>query len=277
MRGASIGTHEQHVLPVERDRVDGALDGVVIEFDANVFDKARQAVPARQGVADGSGELALLADQTEFCAQPRLGRAAPGERLEAIPGAHHPPTEIRLPARLRIWRRAGPCAPTTHQRRMPTEAAIAQVLVSKYTVAVSPGEIYTRQGIELDRYWRTVSAQRVVHSDANACSCRSNGADLGRDIERDALPDAGDSRICDAVALDVRPIKITLKAEHHISLLDLGTHGAAEHPATDIEAGMVEPVGDERQRILRAPAVTAIHTDIKAGPVIDLGPTGALL
>ena len=81
----------------------------------------------------------------------------------------------------------------------------------------------------------------------------------------------------DAVALDVRPIKITLKAEHHISLLDLGAHGAAEHPATDIEAGTVEPVGDERQRILRAPAITAVHTDIKAGPVIDLGHHGRAL
>ena len=68
MLGASVGTREQRVLPVERDRADGALDGVVVEFDAAVIDEARQALPARQGVADGCGQLAFLADQTEFCA-----------------------------------------------------------------------------------------------------------------------------------------------------------------------------------------------------------------
>ena len=44
MLGASVGTCEQRVLPVERDRADGALDGVVVEFDAAVIDEARQAL-----------------------------------------------------------------------------------------------------------------------------------------------------------------------------------------------------------------------------------------
>ena len=57
-----------------RSWADGALDGVVVEFDAAVFDEARQALPARQGVSDGLGKLAFLADQTEFYAQPRLER-----------------------------------------------------------------------------------------------------------------------------------------------------------------------------------------------------------
>jgi hypothetical protein len=40
MLGASIGIREQRVLPAERDRADGALDGVVVEFDTPVFDEA---------------------------------------------------------------------------------------------------------------------------------------------------------------------------------------------------------------------------------------------
>src|SRR5437879_13350933 len=72
MLGAAVRTCEQCIFPVERDGTDGALDGVVVEFDAAVVDEARQTFPARQGVTDGLGELALLADQAEFCTQPRL-------------------------------------------------------------------------------------------------------------------------------------------------------------------------------------------------------------
>ena len=39
------------------------------------------------------------------------------------------------------------------------------------------------------------------------------------------------------VALDVSPIKITLNAKHHKSLLDLGTDGTADYPDVCIEAG----------------------------------------
>jgi hypothetical protein len=78
MLGASVGTREQRVLPVERNRADGALDGIVVEFDATVIDEARQALPARQSVADGLCKFAFLADQTEFYAQPRLERGDQG-------------------------------------------------------------------------------------------------------------------------------------------------------------------------------------------------------
>jgi hypothetical protein len=56
-------------FPIERHRTDGAFDGVVVELDATIIDEARQALPARQRVADGVGEPALLADQGELCAQ----------------------------------------------------------------------------------------------------------------------------------------------------------------------------------------------------------------
>ena len=78
MLGASVGTGEQRVLPAERDRADGALDSIVVEFDAAIINEARQALPARQGLADGRGKLAFLADQAEFCAQPRLERGDQG-------------------------------------------------------------------------------------------------------------------------------------------------------------------------------------------------------
>ena len=74
VRRALVGAREQCIFPVECDGADGAFDGVVVELDAAVIDEARQALPARQGVADGLGEFALLADQAEFCSQPRLQR-----------------------------------------------------------------------------------------------------------------------------------------------------------------------------------------------------------
>src|ERR1700722_14302744 len=95
MLGTSVGTREQRVFPAERDRADGALDGVVVEFDAAVIDKARQAFPARQSVSDGLGKLAFLADQTEFCTQPWLksvdqGTAFLGSDRSALLGTSAP-------------------------------------------------------------------------------------------------------------------------------------------------------------------------------------------
>lgn len=72
MVGAAVRTCKQRVFPVQRDRTDGAFDGVVVELNAAIIDEARQALPARERITDGVGKLALLADQTEFCAQPLL-------------------------------------------------------------------------------------------------------------------------------------------------------------------------------------------------------------
>ena len=55
-----------------RSRADGALDDVGVDLDAPVIDEAGQAFPARERVADGFGELGLLADQIELGAQPGL-------------------------------------------------------------------------------------------------------------------------------------------------------------------------------------------------------------
>ena len=76
--GATIRACEQSIFPVERDGADGAFDGIVVELDAAIVDEARQAFPARQGVADGFGEFALLTDQSKFCPQPRFKASTSG-------------------------------------------------------------------------------------------------------------------------------------------------------------------------------------------------------
>jgi hypothetical protein len=58
--GAAIRSREQRIFPVERDGADGAFDGIVVELDTAIVDEARQTFPARQGVPDCFGELALL-------------------------------------------------------------------------------------------------------------------------------------------------------------------------------------------------------------------------
>ena len=60
--GAAVRTCEQSIFAVECDGTDRAFDSIVVEFDAAIIDEARQALPARQGVADGLGKFALLAD-----------------------------------------------------------------------------------------------------------------------------------------------------------------------------------------------------------------------
>ena len=70
--GASIRPGEQSIFSVERDGSDGAFDGIVVELEATIVDKARQTFPARQSVADSFGELALLTDQSKFSPQPRF-------------------------------------------------------------------------------------------------------------------------------------------------------------------------------------------------------------
>ena len=59
---ALVGAGEQGVLAVEGKRTDGALDGVVVEIDAAIVEKADQAVPAGQRLADRLAETALGAD-----------------------------------------------------------------------------------------------------------------------------------------------------------------------------------------------------------------------
>jgi hypothetical protein len=46
MLGAAVGAGEERVFAVERDRADGALDGVVVDFDPAVIEEEAEAGPA---------------------------------------------------------------------------------------------------------------------------------------------------------------------------------------------------------------------------------------
>ena len=69
---AAVGTGEERVLPVQCDWADTTFDDIGIDLDATVIDEAGGTSPARQRIADCLGELALLTDQSELGAQPRL-------------------------------------------------------------------------------------------------------------------------------------------------------------------------------------------------------------
>jgi hypothetical protein len=59
---AAVGSCEEVVLASERDRADGAFDGVGVEFDAAVIEEATKVAPAGQGIADGIGQAAARRD-----------------------------------------------------------------------------------------------------------------------------------------------------------------------------------------------------------------------
>ena len=75
--GAAIGSGEQVVLAAERDGADGALDGVVVEFDAAVIEEAAEGVPAGQRIADSVGEAAARRDAVELASRARSSSPRP--------------------------------------------------------------------------------------------------------------------------------------------------------------------------------------------------------
>jgi len=44
--GAAIRAGEQSIFSIERDGADGAFDGILVELDAAIFDKARSGPPS---------------------------------------------------------------------------------------------------------------------------------------------------------------------------------------------------------------------------------------
>jgi len=64
--GAAVGACEERIFPVEDDRTDGAFEGLLSSLDTAVIKEARSP-SARERIADGVGELALLTDQTKLC------------------------------------------------------------------------------------------------------------------------------------------------------------------------------------------------------------------
>ncbi len=69
---AAVRAGEESILAIEGDRANGTLDGVRVDVDPTVVEEPGQAFPTRQRITDRLGELALLADERELGAQPRL-------------------------------------------------------------------------------------------------------------------------------------------------------------------------------------------------------------
>lgn len=70
MFGTCVGRCEQCILPIEGYRPDGTLNGIGVDLDAAVINEAGQSIPLGECVADGFGELGLLADEGELLGQP---------------------------------------------------------------------------------------------------------------------------------------------------------------------------------------------------------------
>lgn len=60
MLGAAVGAGEEAILAGQRQRPDGALDGVIVDLDAAIVEEEAQTRPARERVADGLGQRLVL-------------------------------------------------------------------------------------------------------------------------------------------------------------------------------------------------------------------------
>jgi hypothetical protein len=77
---AAVGSGEQVVLAAKRDRADGALDRVGVEFDTPVIEEAAKSVPTRQRIADTDDPLYAVSDRILVSLISELSRdvATPG-------------------------------------------------------------------------------------------------------------------------------------------------------------------------------------------------------
>jgi hypothetical protein len=60
------------ILPAKPNRPHGSLDGVVVDLDPAVFEKARQPVPMGKRIADCPGEAGFLRDLHEPRVEPEF-------------------------------------------------------------------------------------------------------------------------------------------------------------------------------------------------------------
>jgi hypothetical protein len=57
-----VGTGEECIFPVQRDRADAAFNGIAVEVDAAIVEEAAEAIPAGERIVDGVADLGLGAD-----------------------------------------------------------------------------------------------------------------------------------------------------------------------------------------------------------------------
>ena len=93
MHGAAIVTGEECIFSVQRDRPDGALNGIRVDFDATIIKKERQALPMADGIAQRLCHFGFARNTLEifvekglerFNARPALGLANAMAHLGAL-------------------------------------------------------------------------------------------------------------------------------------------------------------------------------------------------
>jgi hypothetical protein len=81
MRRARLGTavpaSEERVLTIERDRADGALDGIVVDLDPAVLKEEAEACPAGQRIAIASASLVFWLTTSRAAEVGRIIRMIP--------------------------------------------------------------------------------------------------------------------------------------------------------------------------------------------------------
>src|SRR5258705_9988558 len=78
---AAVRPREEMVFASERDGPDGALDRVVVEFDAAVIEESGEGWPARERITNGLGEGAGGGNAAKLHLEPKL------HHLDERPGA----------------------------------------------------------------------------------------------------------------------------------------------------------------------------------------------
>ena len=178
---ALVAAGEQRVLASKRDRTDRALDRIGVHLDAAVGDKAHEAIPMFEAIADCAGNDRFAGHAPEFAFEPRFKSI--DERLtlclthcHALRGAA--PTDPLLDciersnARerfLRDRRRTGfrdliesssPMRPAESECRGAAVApAVEQLLVGCIAIALHDAAIACKQ---LDRVLRATAGRIVV-------------------------------------------------------------------------------------------------------------------
>src|SRR5215204_7456911 len=69
------------VLAAERDRADGAFDGVIIKFDTAVIEKATKGGPAGECISDRIRNTTAGRESVEFELEPGLHRCDQRQQL----------------------------------------------------------------------------------------------------------------------------------------------------------------------------------------------------
>src|SRR5829696_332980 len=81
MLAAAIRAGKQRIFARQCQGPDRPLDDVGVDLNPPVVDEARQPIPAHKRITDRLGQFALLADQPELAAQPRLESVQDGTAL----------------------------------------------------------------------------------------------------------------------------------------------------------------------------------------------------